>query len=343
MTDAIGMQMIEQIHDFLKIDSEWTEWHDDGFTWWAHDLAQRFRFEGPRDVEGIPTYWLTFETEVARDLPRCSKEIRALVAADNGANRLFETALVEDRLVFRGRTYALPETAASRVRLIANQAIVANVFASKRVGSYVSALRRLAGPASQIEPAFSSHPANGSRLERDEMLSVVDQVHLPEGLVPVAPAQAPDLGQVAKLVSHADVVATLSADEQQLTVEFPNDAQKLVLRLSYRDRHPVMGNGLSVSLVLPLVAGFNSDLAGSLADALNNVEWKAPTTIVTSGAWVAAGTGAEDDPLRLEHKVFYPNLNLKARAADNVLTDAFHRSRLIYAITQSAGGREAAA
>jgi hypothetical protein len=48
-----GWDALRFVHRLLMIDEPWTEWHDDGFTWWAHDLAQRYRWEGPSDVDGM--------------------------------------------------------------------------------------------------------------------------------------------------------------------------------------------------------------------------------------------------------------------------------------------------
>lgn len=57
-TDHLGRQAIVAAHRLLQADDAWTQWHGDGFTWWAHRLAQRFRFEGPVDVNGAETWWV---------------------------------------------------------------------------------------------------------------------------------------------------------------------------------------------------------------------------------------------------------------------------------------------
>jgi hypothetical protein len=94
------------------IDDEWTERHDDGFTRWAHGLAQRYHWEGPAPVDDIPTWFLSVETDFLRGGtdPTCALAFR------NRANDTLElgagaVVLDGDRIRLRTRTYAMPESA----------------------------------------------------------------------------------------------------------------------------------------------------------------------------------------------------------------------------------------
>jgi hypothetical protein len=59
----LGWQAVRQVHELLMVDEDFTLWHEGGFTWWPHRLAQRFRCEGPVEVDGVPTWWIGFETD----------------------------------------------------------------------------------------------------------------------------------------------------------------------------------------------------------------------------------------------------------------------------------------
>src|SRR4051812_10645268 len=39
-----GREVAQRYRELMSVDGEWTLEHDDGFTWWAHRLAQRIRF-----------------------------------------------------------------------------------------------------------------------------------------------------------------------------------------------------------------------------------------------------------------------------------------------------------
>ncbi len=335
MDNELGWQIIRDIHDFLKIDEEWTQWHDDGFTWWAHQNAQRFRFDGPHDLDGAPTTWVTFETDVLRNLPVDPGGIASVVAADNRINNLYEAAIVGDRLVFRGRTYALPETAAMRARLIANTAIIANVRASFTSKQHAEMMKHVVGPDSGIEPAHSEHPVNGRRAEPDDMLTVVERFHLPHGRAPVALEAAPDLAVIATWIRSPDVEVHVSDDEQELVAALSNDRLPFLLKLSYRERHHFFGSGMLALLKLPLDKDMGGTEAQALAAKLNEAEWTTHTPLVTSGAWVSNKAAAEGALPELVHAVFHPNLNLRSRAADNVLSDAIQRMLWLHSVLET--------
>src|SRR5690606_28639371 len=108
--DHLGWQMIRRIHSNLKIDEEWTDWHADGFTWWAYRLAQRFRLAGPVDVQGIDTWWVSFETDFLDGFEQGPDSAENYANTWNQETGSFTCAPDRGRLYMRCRTYVLEET-----------------------------------------------------------------------------------------------------------------------------------------------------------------------------------------------------------------------------------------
>jgi hypothetical protein len=85
-----GWDALSFLHRLLMIDEPWTEWHDDGFTWWAHELAQRYRWVGPINIDDLPTWFLSVETDFLRgatDRPRIRMRSAAVREVDLWCSR----------------------------------------------------------------------------------------------------------------------------------------------------------------------------------------------------------------------------------------------------------------
>lgn len=173
--DGTGRRLIDEVRTLLQIDGQWTEWHHDGFTWWAHGLAQRFRVEGPEDVDEVPTYWLSFETSVLKGLPIGHAKALTFVGLQNRVNNLFTARVMGDRLVYSGRAYALPESASDRARQVGHRAIIANALVHAQAEQLAEMYRRFEPAMASVEVDRTSHPSEGERRVPDDMLNVIDQ------------------------------------------------------------------------------------------------------------------------------------------------------------------------
>ena len=49
----VGIQIIQKIYDYLRIDKEWSLISERGFTLWAHRQAQRMWAEEPFEGSGM--------------------------------------------------------------------------------------------------------------------------------------------------------------------------------------------------------------------------------------------------------------------------------------------------
>ena len=101
--DHLGWRAAVAAHRLLQVDEAWTLWHDDGFTWWAHRLAQRFRFEGPVDLDGSETWWLGFETDCLRGVDGDATAALAWLFGQNRLTNVGAWVLEGERLSVRAR------------------------------------------------------------------------------------------------------------------------------------------------------------------------------------------------------------------------------------------------
>jgi len=342
--EHLGWQMMRRIHTTLRIDEAWTEWHDDGFTWWAHKVAQRFRFEGPVDVSGVATWWASFETDFVNCVggdPDGRPKGRQDGDPDGGATRagqladdlnrnhgVFTAAAVGTRLVLRNRTYALDETMAHRCWQLGERALFANILANRVVNAIDAGTSTW---EAGIVPDVSGHPRNRARSLPDEMLNVIDDVYRAKDMVMPAPNVAEavatlemggfvelsegDLGE--RYVGH---VATGSVvleryDETwggPVAVVIEPEAEDDLVGTGMRVRSVVLGTAESMaeSAASRAAANTATSAAGSTeaararARTLNEAAWTTHEPLVGTGAWSAGPDGS------LVHTSFYPRVSL---------------------------------
>lgn len=326
--DHNGRHLIQTVYDLLKIDPQWTEWHEDGFTWWAQGLAQRFRAEGPEQVDGIPTYWLSFETSVLRGVAQDAPEVHALVGMQNRMNNLFTTNVTADgRLIHWGRVYALPESVTHRAKQLGERAIISNVMATRQADATVTFLT---GRGLAAEVDHSGHPVCGRRAEADEMLTVLEATYLPFGAAPLPPAKRADFSELATSIKRRGLEPLASEDGQHLGVVGDIEGLAFGLHLDLMARHPVLGSGMLALLQVPLGTGLTVSEVNQVALQLNDAERTARWPLNSLGSWTAATAPAAEEggagaPLKLAHATFYPALSLNHGVAVEALTDALQR------------------
>lgn len=345
--DPVGRRVIEVIRARLMIDDTWTEWHSDGFTWWAHRLAQRFRVEGPVELDGLPTWWASFETDLFRGVPTEGPAAGLMAFAANRTTNLFTSFEVGGRLRHRARVYLLPETLDHRAEMLADRALFSNVLAHEAARVIEG------GPAAdatfeRVRIDARGHPRAGSRLEPDEMLGIVEQVFRPMGRDALAPSRAPDLA-AARAALPTDVAAGASVGASgddasegdasegdasvpdRLTATFEIGGVPIALILAANIEQPFLGWGLLSLLHLrPQVAKTVSDrrpidLARSLADRLNHAEGSVREPLLGVGGWVPHSDAK--DPTGLAYASFHPNATMVRELPFVLAADAVRRAR----------------
>lgn len=331
--DAEARAALLAVHERLRIDDVWTAWHDDGFTWWAHRLAQRIRVEGPHDVGGRPTYWASFATATLRGVaPADGQErtLRASVGRLNRAAHLYEIHRSGERLGVRGRVFFRPETRAFRARLLADRALLAVTWAERQADALAAGGDAL-GLAEGVAVDAVPHPRRGARPDADAMLDAVDAVFLPRG------REAPRAEGATDLRAAADVLAAaagrVGGDPATGVVDATLREGDLAARVTLRAQaeHAGLGRGMLARVHLRPPAldaappGSDAAHAASLdaCATLNEASWSMPWPVLHVGAWTPDG----DAPKGVAYATFHPNATLVPGLARALAYDALGRVR----------------
>lgn len=171
-TQHLGWRSIGLIQDLASLDERWVVWHDDGFTWWSGELAQRVRFEEPDG--GGDVWWLSFETDCLRGFGNFSMSPWALAQELNERAGVFVAVAEDDRLRLRGRTPFTAIDAPVGAFQLWERALLSNVAARA-----ISRLPR-AKVGFGVCPDASGHPEHGTREEEDELLEAIHEYASPD-------------------------------------------------------------------------------------------------------------------------------------------------------------------
>jgi hypothetical protein len=148
-------------------------------------------------------------------------------------------------------------------------------------------------------PAASAPPGRAARRRPDEMLDVIDNLVAPRGMGPsVYPG--PGFVQAVKWLEEQGFFS--NGDETGFTAEFPFGGMTSLLTMRTGEAHPLLGNGLGIRLVLPLMPG-ESESAETVRVALklNSAEVSEHTDTHFARSWCPGARG-------LAHHSFLPNL-----------------------------------
>lgn len=324
----LGWDALRFVHRLLVIDEPWTQWHADGFSWWAHSLEQRFRWEGPIDIDELPTWFLSVETDFLRGVTD-QEAGQAFVNRWNERLEFGVGALVleGERVRLRSRTYAMPESAEERARLVASWGIIANAVASQLARLHADTPEQLVELG--IDPAWvsdaSTHPESGVRDEPDEMLTVVGAVYRPEGREPASEAIDLGLDQAVHHFLATGNEAVGGEFARTVLVQWLARCGACTWRLERAFEHPTLGYGVRSRLVIDL-EGEALAPSRALAARLNALEVAAAAPLIGGGAWAVTDEGGQ---LRLVHTMFSPNAELRARWAPMLAGNAWFRTRWV--------------
>lgn len=326
--DPIGRCALEAVRKRLMIDPEWTVEHGDGFSWWSHRLRQTFRVTGPIDLEGLPTRWLSFETDVAAGLDGPDDRKTLVATTANRVSNLYTTVVDGDRLRHRARVYFMPETLPHRTNLLADRALLSNTDAHMIADTFVERAPSFGLDLDRLRVDESAHPSSGRRPEPDEMLSVRDTVLVPMGDADPPPDRTVDLD------AAADFLASVTRADMSVRVtdrHVESIGARLVARHAFGAyqlmngiRHPILGFGtLSLLRVVPKNLA-NEEEARRVCQRLDAAEWHGWTPLLSIGAWVPDRFGDPHD-LAYAYATFHPNACVVPGLSTELASDALRR------------------
>lgn len=319
-----GQRGLELVRSRLDIDDTWADDRGDGFTWWAFRLAQRFDVDGPTDVDGVPTWWLAFETDVLHGLPQGGPDRAQRARAPDRPPNPFTVVERDGRLRHRGRVFLRPDSLERHARMLADRAAYSNALGhlvADRVASRDAGRDARAG----ARPDTSSHPRAGERDERAGVLSIADAGPNPAA---IPSGWAPDLPLMRQAVPRG---ATLARSDRGAPIaRFDVAGLPAVVKLEADVDHAVLGRGLEVALGVQLPDLRETDGPRPLAAALGHAarlvdeETSAPLALLSFGSWAP-----DRDAMGLPwmwHVSYHPNAALDRDSPRRLAVDAVARA-----------------
>lgn len=325
--DATVREAIRQLRTFLQLDDTWTTPHEDGFTWWAHQHAQRFRVEGPHDVGGEPAYWASFEAYAVRGLRDDDPALRNALNDLNHEGGLYTAVAHEGRLVLRARTSFTRRTSSRRTLLLAERAVIANVAAATKSSELTGLPRRYGRTLADAEPDRTAHPTSGMRAEPDDVLNWLD-TWAAQAAAPLRPDRRPNLDTLATDCAAAGRRVSFDEHRTILHISGSEGDTAFNLALDLAVRHPVLGPGMIARLVIPLDRGLPWGTAAELSKRLNQAEWTTRVPLLGFGTWTVAisGLGKRHDLAFIRYR---PHMTLEPRAGAEEVQDMAERVRWV--------------
>lgn len=303
---------VQVLHDLLRehrVPASRIARDDRGLTWWGPRLGQRFRVSGPVLTGAGPIWWLSFETDFLAGFEPGSRAQLATATMLGWSFELFTAAIEDDKVVLRGRTYALEEEAArglaERAVELGRRALVASLVAHTYARWYLDGSLR----SPEVGVRVDATPRTGSGA--DELTANVRKQNLPEADLPEADLPATDLPTEGMLTENLPDPtpapgAILTADDLDLTSlttflthrgmtqldapsgnlafggRLPSSEREMVVLLDTTATHPHAGPGLSV-LFSPV--GLANDRSVASAAKINAAAWSTSEPPVGMGTW----------------------------------------------------------
>lgn len=240
------MDFVEEVLKFLtarmQIEAEWAVQEQTSFTWWAHTLAQRVWVAAPRDIQGVEVRTLHVETHLLSDVPMNTSTWARLAAINRFATL---SAYVAD-------------TAQQQINLHASVSLTPENWALARAIALHAMALQMAdayAEAAELATAFGGrlnatpHPRRGMREHADEMVEVID-IYQQRG-EGESPFTADEIAELVHLEPRPWVIASNELQMLHADLEFAHD-MPAQLELDAGVRHPALGSGLQMRLVLPV-------------------------------------------------------------------------------------------
>lgn len=240
------MDVTEEVLRFLtarmQIEAEWAVQEQTSFTWWAHTLAQRVWVAPPREHQGVELRTVHIETDLLTGVPMSTSTWARLA----GINR------------FATLSAYVADTASGRVRLHSSVSVTAdNWLLARNIALHAMALQMADAyaEAPQLAEAFGAridatpHPQRGLRERADEMVGILE-VYQQRG-ESESPFGADEIAELVHLEPRPWALAANEPHRLDADLEFAGD-QPARLELDAAARHPSLGSGLQLRLLLPL-------------------------------------------------------------------------------------------
>lgn len=240
------MEFVEEVLRFLtarmQIEAEWAVQEQTSFTWWASTLAQRVWVAPAREFQGVPLTTLHVETDLLAGVPMAVTTWARLA----GVNR------------FASLSAYVGDPAAGTIKLHSSVSLTPdNWMLARTVALHAMALQMADAyaEAPELAEAFGGrvdgtpHPQQGLRTTPDEMVGILD-IYQQRGEAD-SPFTPEELAQLVHVEPRPWLLAANDVYRVDADLEFAADLPAR-LELDAEERHPSLGSGLHMRLMLPV-------------------------------------------------------------------------------------------
>lgn len=300
----LGLEIVSQIHDTLKVPDHWRKDINRGFTWWAEEFAQRVWSDEGVFSNAQSFFRVHVETDFL--LGRGKAQQFELALATEMSHATMSAVCFDpekDCYVLHSSGYFTHDNEDWLPKLFVGGACL-QVDEAHLFGKDLA--RKL-----HAVPAISEHPAHGLRSQPDPILGAIDRFFKPYGR---SPSRWTDNGEWRSVGWAMDRQADrFETDERSYCrAQFPwflDSSTPMQMIVTSEEAHPILGNGLRLRLIIPLA--LPPERCAHTAMELNNLERKEWLRCQMLGSW-----GFEDG--KLEYESFVPNTLYHANVLENL-------------------------
>lgn len=341
--DPERVELLDTVRQHLQIDDEYTQWHEDGFTWWLAGHALRFRTYRTTAADGRSVTWLSFTSGLLRGVPHGVKVVDSSITSFNSGGEIANCALDGDRVVLRGKVAVGYLSAVESAKLLADRAVIVDNIINAKAARLAQGLRRAGGELAGVVRDASTHPTTGERTVPHPLSNATHRLYAVEGSTPLPPDRKPDLKALFMELIGSRYKTYLNGPCCKLIVTDFKEGLPNQLTIDLTERNKIVGNGIFVRhsfRIPPELAGI---VDAGLSHSLNRLEWESPEPQILGGGWVTYAAGLEHDgnPLNpvsdpawteessLTLGVYYPNRSVTAELAKAVALDGIARAERV--------------
>ncbi len=309
---SLGHTVVREIHDTLRIDDQYVHDEPHGFTWWPGELSQAIQADDGIFRQSNVTYRVTAETSFVKGRGHMRELALALVSEMDEAS--FSGPVYDkesDTFKMHCCVYLADENEAW-LRRTMMAATALQVYDAYRL------VDRL-GEQFHAVHAISGHPSAGLRDDPHPIIKTAPKFFWQAGLRPSRWLDVEEWRE-GTWVMEREATTFESDRKTRLDATFEwscGGSGSIVVAARTEDPHPTLGNGLHVTMTVPL--SLNPEAIGHLVLDLNGLERSDYKRCHVLGSWCAHEG-------QLAFRLFVPNTLYTPEVLPDVLVNMSTRA-----------------
>ena len=240
------MDFVEEVLKFLtvrmQIEAEWAVQERTSFTWWAHTLAQRVWVAEPRELQGVELRTVHIQTDLLTGVPMNTSTWARLANLNRYATlSAYVAKQAEGTIRLHSSVSMTPEN------WLLARSIALHAMALQMADAHAEAQELAVAFGAQVNR--TPHPRQGMREQPDEMVEIIE-VYQQRG-DSESPFSTDEIAELVHLEPRPWVMAANEPQQLHADLEFATDTHAR-LELDASERHPSLGSGLALRLLLPV-------------------------------------------------------------------------------------------